>query len=201
MADTIKIGNLDISAFKVGSDDCKVYLGDTLLYPTEPPVFQGKFKATYSGGETYELACDGKIELTSGNTKPSGYQYSSMTEAIIGDCVQPIGNGAFYKCESLTSITMADSVDWIRDYAFRECKSLTGVTIPSAVGIISQQAFALCTGLQSITILATNPPMLKDYAFYGSTCPIYVPSASVSSYQSASGWSTYASRIQAIPNS
>ena len=33
MANGIKIGNLDISAFKVGSDNCKVYLGDTLLYP------------------------------------------------------------------------------------------------------------------------------------------------------------------------
>ena len=40
MADTIKIGNLDISSFKVGSDDCKVYLGDTLLYSggTTPPI-------------------------------------------------------------------------------------------------------------------------------------------------------------------
>lgn len=36
MADTIKIGNLDISAFKVGSSDCKIYLGDTLLYPQSP---------------------------------------------------------------------------------------------------------------------------------------------------------------------
>lgn len=36
MADSIKIGNLDISSFKVGSDDCKVYLGDVLLYPTTP---------------------------------------------------------------------------------------------------------------------------------------------------------------------
>lgn len=36
MADGIKIGNLDISAFKVGSSDCKVYLGDTLLYQNEP---------------------------------------------------------------------------------------------------------------------------------------------------------------------
>ena len=36
MADSIKIGNLDISSFKVGSSDCKVYLGDTLLYPSTP---------------------------------------------------------------------------------------------------------------------------------------------------------------------
>ena len=38
MADTIKIGSLDISAFKVGSSDCKIYLGDTLLYPSTPPT-------------------------------------------------------------------------------------------------------------------------------------------------------------------
>jgi len=36
MANGIKLGNLDISAFKVGSSDCKVYLGDTLLYQNEP---------------------------------------------------------------------------------------------------------------------------------------------------------------------
>lgn len=191
--------------------------------PPTPPVFQGKFKATYSGGETYELDCDGRIELTSGNTKPSGYQYSAMTEAIIGNCVQPIGFGAFYKCESLTSITMADSVDWIMDYAFRECKSLTSVTIPSAVGIISQQAFALCTSLTSIdipsgvgkidnqvfygcrnltnvTVNATTPPRLGSQAFeYTNDCPIYVPSASVDAYKAATNWSSYASRIQPIP--
>lgn len=38
MANTIKIGNLDISAFKVGSNDCKIYLGDTLLYPQSPTL-------------------------------------------------------------------------------------------------------------------------------------------------------------------
>lgn len=40
MADSIKIGNLDISAFKVGSGDCAIYLGDTLLYSggTPPPT-------------------------------------------------------------------------------------------------------------------------------------------------------------------
>ena len=32
MANGIKIGNDNISAFKVGSANTKVYLGDTLLY-------------------------------------------------------------------------------------------------------------------------------------------------------------------------
>lgn len=38
MANGIKIGNTDISAFKVGSSDCKIYLGDTLLYPQNQPI-------------------------------------------------------------------------------------------------------------------------------------------------------------------
>jgi hypothetical protein len=35
---------------------------------------------------------------------------------------------------------------------------------------------------------------------FGSTnnCPIYVPSGSVSNYKSATNWSSYSSRIQAI---
>ena len=38
MADTIKIGNLDINSFKVGGADCSIYLGDTKLYPSEEPT-------------------------------------------------------------------------------------------------------------------------------------------------------------------
>ena len=50
MADSIKIGNLDISAFKVGSDDCKVYLGNTLLYPqSQPQTLQW---VTFNNGDT-----------------------------------------------------------------------------------------------------------------------------------------------------
>lgn len=53
MADTIKIGNLDISAFKVGSSDCKVYLGSTLLYSggTTPPTPTLQW-VTFSNGDT-----------------------------------------------------------------------------------------------------------------------------------------------------
>lgn len=50
MANGIKIGNLDISSFKVGSDDCKIYLGDTLLYPqSQPQTLQW---VTFSNGDT-----------------------------------------------------------------------------------------------------------------------------------------------------
>ena len=34
----VKLGTLDISSFKVGSADCKVYLGETLLYSGDTPT-------------------------------------------------------------------------------------------------------------------------------------------------------------------
>jgi len=43
------------------------------------------------------------------------------------------------------------------------------------------------------------PPTLGSSTFDDTNnCPIYVPSGSVNAYKSASGWSTYADRIQAI---
>lgn len=51
MADGIKIGSLDISAFKVGSSDCKVYLGSTLLYPQSQPPTPTLQWVSFSAGD------------------------------------------------------------------------------------------------------------------------------------------------------
>lgn len=68
MADSVRIGNTDISSFKVGSEDCKVYLGSTLLYPQSPSytVLQGiERKANYLGYVDLGLGVgtDFKIEM------------------------------------------------------------------------------------------------------------------------------------------
>ncbi len=53
--------------------------------------------------------------------------------------------------------------------------------------------------MSSITCNATTPPALGTDVFANTNnCPIYVPAASVETYKAASGWSGYASRIQAI---
>ena len=124
---------------------------------------------------------------------------TAMTTCIIGNSVASIGSYALSGCTSLTSITIPDSVTSIGQSAFRNCTSLTSCTIGSGVTSIGYHAFRNCSELTSVTVNATTPPGLGGYAFDGSTCPIYVPSGSVNTYKSASGWSTYASRIQAIP--
>jgi hypothetical protein len=51
-----------------------------------------------------------------------------------------------------------------------------------------------------MTVEATAPPSLGSNPFrYISFEHIYVPSESVDTYKSASGWSTYANRILPIP--
>jgi hypothetical protein len=53
--------------------------------------------------------------------------------------------------------------------------------------------------LTSVTCEATTPPTCDSYAFDNTNnCPIYVPSQSIDTYKSATNWSTYADRIQAI---
>ena len=228
-----------------------------------------KFRATYLGDTTYYLICDGNSTLTSGNTKPSGYQYTAMTSAEIGNCVTSIDNEAFRFCSGLTSCTIGsgitsigtsafdyctrltsivipDSVTTIGNWAFQNCYSLTSCTIGSGATSIGDSAFQQCSGitsidipnsvtsiggaaflncfsltsitignsvtsigdaafqscysLTSITCLATTPPTSGFSLFYNTNnCPIYVPSGSVNAYKAASGWSNYASRIQAIP--
>ena len=88
------------------------------------------------------------------------------------------------------------------DYlSFYQCMKLTNIIIGSNVTDIGYQAFQYCSSLTSITIKANTPPTLQNINALSSTnnCPIYVPIGSVDTYKVASGWSTYASRIQAIP--
>ena len=256
------------------------------------PTFDGKFRATYSGGTTYSAECTSSADtLTTATTRPSGYEYSAMTDAEIGQCVSSIDWGAFHwcynlsrvmipdsvtsidtyafaSCYSLTSIEIPSGVTSIGDYAFEQssgltsinipygvtnigvaafgdcysltsitipntvtsidynafiacisltsidipnsvtaigegafnsCRSLPSINIPSGVTSIGDRAFKFCRSLTSVTVNAVTPPTLGEEAFYDTNnCPIYVPSGSVNAYKSASGWSTYASRIQAI---
>ena len=161
-----------------------------------PPAFQGKWLATYSDSHTESVQCDSSSAITDGEI-----DFRDLVSVEIGDCVTSIGNNAFRDCSSLTSIDIPNGVTSIGNLTFSECSSLTSCTIGSGVTSIGKQAFRDCGSLTSITVNATTPPALASGALDGSTCPIYVPSQSVNAYKSASGWSNYASRIQAIPNS
>lgn len=102
--------------------------------------------------------------------------------------------------KSILQADIEDTVSSIRPLAFIFNKQLKTAVIPDTVTSIGSEAFEQSPNMAAVFCMATTPPTLGAYAFYGTNdCPIYVPSASVSAYQSATGWSDYSSRIQAMP--
>ena len=151
--------------------------------------------------------CSGLTSVTIGNSVTSigsmaFYNCSSLTSVNIPIGITTINEETFYGCHNLTGVTIPDNVTTIGRYAFAGCFSFTSVTIPDSVITINDGAFNACTSLASVTVNATTPPALGSNVFDNTpiasgTGYIYVPTASVNAYKSASGWSNYASRIRA----
>lgn len=141
-----------------------------------------KFTITKYNGNTVDLSkdCDGSSVLSSrefDNTiLPSPYYANYINIIEVGDCVESIENTCF------------------------NSSYLEQITLPSTLTSIGSGCFNNCPQLTSITCLATTPPTLGSYALTNSNnVQIYVPASAVDTYKAASGWSSYASRIQAIP--
>lgn len=166
MANKINIGSINVGTAKLGTSDVKLYLGDNLVYPIIP---QYKLVANYSDSSTYSSECDANTLLRSGDTKPSGYEYSAMTDAVVGDCIVQIADNAFTDCISLSSVTLSDSLGvgavgvGIGSSAFRNCSGLTSIDIPSGVTKISSYSFYNCKSLSSVT--ADNVTTIDSNAF------------------------------------
>jgi len=97
-------------------------------------------------------------------------------------------------------LIIGENVTTILDNAVRSFRNFKTIEISKNVTSIGWGAFYYCTSLTSVTVNAATPPTLGSNAFSDTNdCPIYVPSGSVNAYKAASGWSTYSSRIQAIP--
>ena len=133
-----------------------------------PPVFDGKWKATYQDGHVESAECGSSSGITRNEIN-----LSNLVSVEIGDCVTSIGERAFGSCTSLTSVTIPDSVTSIGKYAFQYCSSLpiidniryadtyaieatngrlTTYTLKNNIRFIGDGAFNQCYYFTSITI-------------------------------------------------
>lgn len=132
----------------------------------------------------------------------SAFQFCSALTSIdlSGTSVTEISQSAFDGCSSLTSVAFPSTLTSILNYSFKS-SGLHSVDIPSGVTTIGQSAFYGCSMLSSVTVRATTPPTTYANTFNGThaNMVIYVPAESVETYKAASGWSNFASKIQAIP--
>ena len=136
------------------------------------------------------------LNLTPGLTiiGRNAFSYCSNLElVIIPSGVTLIGGEAFSACSSLRSISIPNTVNRIAPSAFSSCTALEQLFIPESVTDITSNAFAYCTALSSITCEASNPPTLSSGVFYevDKSIPLYVPTESVTLYQTANGWKEF----------
>lgn len=192
MADSIKIGNLDISAFKVGSADCKIYLGNTLLYPQN---ISYKLIAQYSDTTEYKVECNGDTTLSTTDTRGHTTPISAMTSAVVngGGCVTQIGMNAFSGATSLTSLTLSDGITTFNNQAFIEMHSLESFTFPSTLTTFGGSVFRFSNIKKfnnkipsGVTYLASGA-LADMYKLTGMTIPATITGSSTNLFLRDSG--------------
>jgi hypothetical protein len=144
------------------------------------------------------------ITIPNNVTSIGTYAFSacySLTSITIPNGVTSIGSGAFQTCFSLTSITIPNSVTSIGASTFSSCRSLTSITIPNSVTSIGATAFSGCYSLKKYIFTPASVPVLSSINAFTNILPntkIYVPDTSLSSYKTATNWSTYTNYIYAL---
>lgn len=105
------------------------------------------------------------------------FQTSTIQEITLPQHLTDLVNYAFYNTQ-LKSIILHANISSIGNNTFQLCRSLTDITILKSDGVVT-------LGTKALDL--TN-----------SLAHIYVPADLVDSYKSASGWSSYSSKISAI---
>lgn len=138
-----------------------------------------------------------------------------------------INYGSFGGCNALTSLNIPAVTKIESHNAFSNCKALKEIVLPSC-SHIGQGAFSFCFRLEKVDCAApgsleignsafgsttalkalvirsnsvatmANKNALQESSIYYGTGYIYVPSALVDSYKSATNWSTYANQFRKL---
>lgn len=203
--------------------------GGYQVFSGETPTPSNKITITKTSdpSKTYSIACNGSSVLTQAEVDECYNKVSGCCVHIdVGDCVKYLGSGTTniteFRSNCLVSVTLPEGLVNLGYSTFGNCVSLESINIPTSVtkipatcfhytalktvdlhsGItsIGTMAFADNPLLESVYVRRTTPPTLSTGAFDNTNnCPIYVPANSVNAYKTANNWSSYSSRIRAIP--
>ena len=121
----------------------------------------------------------------------------------------------FSGCRYLTTLDLPEGLSFIGDRALRQCKFTGDIELPSTLDSISARVFEGSASNQStmsslkvkavtppkiISAKISNDPEVYTYELFlnvdNPPAVIYVPSASVTAYKEATGWSAYAAKIE-----
>jgi hypothetical protein len=125
------------------------------------------------------------------------YCHSLIRVSIPKDMGAIVNSNLFRECHALIDVRIPNDATALWIYAFQHCHSLTSITIPSGVTSIGANVFANCYGMKNYYLMPTTPPTIQSNTFSNiqSDCVIHVPAESLEAYQTASNWSTHASKM------
>lgn len=148
--------------------------------------------------EAFE-GCNNLVEAFLGSVKTiGGYAFHGcpkLSNLNLGNSLEEIGGESLFGC-GLTSLILPNSLKKI-GYASLGSNNFTEITIPINVTEIEYYPFQYCNKLVKVIMLPTSPPTAGNnlFGFCDSFTTLVVPKGSLSAYQTATNWSTYADKM------
>lgn len=126
----------------------------------------------------------------------SAFNSCSSLPSIDLPLATSLGTGAFTSCSGLTSLVFP-SVTSVGFFAFYQCPNLTSLDFLKQISI-GNMCFSGCSKLDTLILRANAVTTIPNvdifsntpFASGGTGGTLYVPQALISSYRSASNWST-----------
>ena len=124
---------------------------------------------------------------------------SGMTSINMPSSVTSIAASAFERCTGLTNLYIGTGVTTIDYEAFKNCSNLASLILPVSVKTVGNESFSGCSSLTEIVAERTTAPTISSTTFNGvdkSSCMVYVPEGSASSYANATGWKSFSNIVE-----
>lgn len=160
-----------------------------------------------SGGVDWETLCIGilsgdisTINIPEGVTKLRDYALygTQATTITLPSTLVTAGSSALQQNTQLTSLDLGGGLVSVNQGLLRNCTSLKDVILPSQINYINYVAFY---GLRNWTLtMLREASVVNKHSAIWDEAPqaIYVPDAVVSTYQSSTAWSSFASIIKPL---
>ena len=122
----------------------------------------------------------------------------NMKRFVFPNSVTTIGNTLATNAYNLEELYLSNNIATLTTQALDGCCNLRKIVVPASVTTIATKAFRNCFTVKEYHFKSTTPPTLDNvdaFSNIASDCVIYVPSAKLNDYQTATNWSTYASQM------
>lgn len=148
------------------------------------------------GGSCFN-GINGPMIQVGGSIAGDCFQNINVTDVITYVINGSVGSSSFNNVSGLTDVTVDGDVGANSfGKTYTSTNSISSLTLTeNCTSYGGYSGNTACT-LSSLIIQALTPPTLENTL--PTTVAIYVPASAVDTYKAASGWSTYASQIQAI---